>query len=125
MPEPGLERGLHGRGGTAVGVAGGGDQRRLERRQLLWRDGVSHSPAAGAERTNFVVAEYVSIQAIQDISSKPAELGESCGDDGSFGVHLCHAHMVKSKVEAGVYFIREHDYVVLSTYRDQRVQLLS
>ena len=54
MPEPGLERSLHGRGGAAVGVAGGGDQRRLERLQLFWHDGVSHSPAAGAERTNSV-----------------------------------------------------------------------
>ena len=71
MLEPSLERGLHGRGGAAVGVAGGGDQRRLERLQLFWHDGVSHSPAAGTERTNFVELEYVSIQ---DVSSSPAKL---------------------------------------------------
>ena len=53
MLEPGLEGGLHWRGGAAVGVAGGGNQRRLERRQLFWHDGVSHSPAAGAERTEY------------------------------------------------------------------------
>ena len=66
MPEPGLEGGLHGRGGAAVGVAGGGDQRRLERRQLFWHDGVSHSPAAGAEKMDYYVEDICTRQKIQD-----------------------------------------------------------
>ena len=120
MLEPGLEGGLHWRGGAAVGVACGGNQRRLEPRQLFWHDGVSHSPAAGAERT-----EYSRGCSIQYVSSKPGKLGEPCGDDGALWVHLSHAHMVTSEVEAGVDLVREHDDAVPSTYGDQCVQLLS